>query len=701
MEDLFIKLLNISTTAIWLIFAVIVLRLVLKKAPKFINLILWAFVGVRLICPVSFESVLSIIPTAEPIPDNIQYASEPTIDTGIDTVDRIINPVISDLAPNVSASVNPIQIILTIAFGVWIAGVVAMLIYSMTSYILIYKKVKVSARYEDNIYLCDNIKSPFILGTLKPKIYLPSDISKQQMQSVIFHEKAHIKRLDHIWKPLGFAILSIHWFNPIVWLAYTLFCRDIEFACDEKVIKNMRAEDKKAYSESLLSLSLPNRSLTACPLAFGEVGVKSRIKSVLNYKKPAIWIIIVAVVTLAAVAIGFMTNPANSQINGKIFAPVRYYHQEVIGADRANEEQMDFRYYISEDYVLSMYIEDGLNYSINHQGNLIKQEHYDENRITLVLDKLPSYYRNMNIDEVYEAESSFDLTEPKTLYTLIKFSNGALIFAYMPTQGDGNYYAHEVLQVKATDKEADLPIDVQLSGTAGATDCEGVTVKVLSADYTSENAYIGVELKNNTESTLTYGSDYHIYRYENGEKVDCDILENRVWTAILYFLLSDSTETRKFSLKGYDLSKPGLYSLEFDFELENEEDSQYTAVIEFEIADTLSVQEPVVSTSDPSIQPQTQTNTPISDTFEDLNPSFDAKVLEVNENNILVEPLEGEAERSSASKIYVSTNVISEIAVTEIKKGDKVRIVYNGEIQETYPAQSSQVYVICLAEDDA
>lgn len=698
MEDLFIKLLNISTTAIWLILAVIILRIVLKKAPKFINLILWALVGFRLICPFSFESVLSLIPSAEPIPGNIQYSSEPTIDSGIDTVDQIVNPIMSNLTPDVSASANPMQIILTIAFYAWICGLVAMLIYSITSYLILHKKVKASIRYDNNIYLCDNIKTPFILGIFKPKIYLPSDITEHQIHSVIAHEKAHIKRLDHIWKPLGFAILSIHWFNPLVWLAYSLFCRDIEFACDEKVIKNMKNEHKKAYSEALLSLSVPNRSLTACPLAFGEVGVKNRIKSVLNYKKPALWIIIVAVIALVSVAIGFMTNPANTQINDKIFAPAKYYHQEVIGVDRANKEQMDFRYYISEDYVLSMYIEDGLNYSVNHQGKLIKQDSYDENRITLILDKLPAYYQNMDIDEVYEAQCSFDLTETKTLYTLIRFSNGDLIFAFMPTNGDGNYYAHEVLRLKVVSKAEDLPIDVQLSGTIGTTDCEGVTVKILSADYTSDNAYIYVQITNNTQVTLTYGADYHVYRYENGEKIDCNVWENRFWNALLY--MKNGNFEREFTLEGYDLSKPGIYSLEFNFGLENEEGIQYTAILEFEIADTLDTQEPV-STSEPSIQPEvpvsivTESTTAIAyDTTEDLNPSFEATVLEVNENNILVEPLEGEDERRSASKIYVSTNSISDIPVPQLKKGDNVRIVYNGEIQETYPAQISKVFAI-------
>lgn len=695
MEEVLIKLLNMSMTAVWLILAVIILRAVLKKAPKYINLILWALVGVRLICPFSFESIMSIIPSAEPIPSNIQYSSSPAIDTGFNAVNEIVNPAISAITekPFVKGY-DLLEIIIDFAGYVWIAGTVILLIYSLVSYFMLKRKVKVSVRYDDNIYLCDNIKSPFILGIFRPKIYLPSDITAQQIDSVIAHEKAHIKRLDHVWKPLGFAVLSIHWFNPFVWLAYTLLCRDIEYACDEKVIKTMETEEIKTYSETLLSLSVPKRSLSACPLAFGEVGVKSRIKSVLSYKKPALWIIIVSVVALVAVAIGFMTNPANSQINGKVYAPKKFYHDEVIGADRANNEENGRRYHISEDFVLSMYYDDGLNYQINHQGKLIKQEKHNEEIISLILEKLPAYYNPDRIKEVYIAENSNDLTEPKDLYVLLKYTNDNLILSYLPS-GSGDYYTMKVLQLKALLTQTQLHSQSFITGTKGSTDCDGVTVKIVEAVYFAENPYIKVQWENNTRDNFVYGEMFRIYRHENGKKSPVNItIDNLAWPSIAY-VSTEKTDEKVFSIKYFDISTPGIYTLEFEFHLESDKQKMYTAVLEFEIADTPS-SEPV-STSDPSIQPETPTANGEHTTTTVApgeNPFFNATVLEVNGRNILVEPFEGEDERRSASQIYVSTDVISTIPVPELKKGDEIRIVYNGEIQETFPAQISKVFAI-------
>lgn len=701
MEATMIKLINMSITAVWLILAVVILRAVLKKAPKYINLILWALVGVRLICPFSFESIMSIIPSAETIPSNIQHSVSPAIDTGFNAVNDIVNPAISNLAEKpYTTGFAPVEMILSTSVILWIIGITAMIIYSSVSFMMLHKTVKVSVRYEDNIYFCDNIKSPFILGFFRPKIYLPSDITAQQINSVIAHEKAHIKRLDHIWKPLGFAVLSVHWFNPFVWLAYSLFCRDIEYACDEKVIKAMKTEEKKIYSEALFSLSITNRSLAACPLAFGEVGVKNRIKSVLSYKKPALWIIIASVIALIAVTTGFMTNPANSQINGKVYAPKKFYHDEVIGADRANNEETDRRYYISEDFVLSMYYDDGMNYQINHQGKLIKQEEHDTEIISLILDKLPSYYNHDKIKDVYIAENSNDLTEPKDLYVLLKYSNGALILSYLPS-GSGDYYAMEVLQLKALISQKQLHSQAFITGTKGSTDCDGVTVKIVEGVYFSENPYIKVQWENNTGDNLVYGEFFRIFRHENGKKTPVDItIDNLAWNSIAY-LSTEKTDEKIFSIKYFDLSAAGIYTLEFEFNLESDNQKNYTAVLEFEIADIPS-EEPM-STSDPSVQPETPTvngeNMTTTVVAPGENPFFNATVLEVNEKNILVEPFEGEDERRSASQIYVSTDVISTNPVPEIKKGDEIRIIYNGEIQETFPAQISKVFAIYLINE--
>lgn len=310
MEALFLKLLNMSITASWLALAVILLRFLLKRAPKAFRVALWAMVAFRLVFPFSLESVFSLIPEPQPIPQYIALSPAPTVNTGFDTLDSTINPIISEsFAPAPGDSANPLQIITAIAAVVWLVGLGAMVLYSLISYLYLRHKVKVSLLKSENIYFCDNIDTPFILGLIRPRIYLPSGISEADMEYVIQHERSHLKRKDHLWKPFGFALLSVYWFNPVLWLSYLLLCRDIELACDEKVIKNFDSHEKKGYSEALVSCSVHRRTVMACPLAFGEVGVKNRIKTVLNYKKPAFWLILAALIASIILGVCFLTDP--------------------------------------------------------------------------------------------------------------------------------------------------------------------------------------------------------------------------------------------------------------------------------------------------------------------------------------------------------------------------------------------------------
>lgn len=322
MENVFLELFNMSITASWLVLAIVLFRLIFKKAPKSLRVIMWGLVGLRLVCPFSFESVLSLIPSTETVPPEIVHSHSPSNLSGAEIFNAIgNNQVYYDLglqngsivfteysAPD-GNTVNPLLIITYIASIVWVVGMAAMLLYTLISYLRILKNVREATPLKENIWICDNISTPFILGIIKPRIFLPSSMDEQDMEFVIAHEKAHLKRRDHWWKPLGFALLTVYWFNPVLWVAYVLLCRDIELACDEKVIKQMGAEIKKPYSEALINCSVPRKMISACPLAFGETGVKGRIKSVLNYKKPAFWIIIVAVATCIVLAVCFMTNP--------------------------------------------------------------------------------------------------------------------------------------------------------------------------------------------------------------------------------------------------------------------------------------------------------------------------------------------------------------------------------------------------------
>ena len=319
MENIFIPLLNTSITAGYLVIAVMLLRPLLKKAPKYIRCILWGLVGLRLILPFSFESVLSLIPSAEPIPPEIVTSPAPVIHSGITFVNSAVNPVISQsFAPAPEASVNPMQVVMAVAWNVWLLGVIAMVLYSVISFVLLKRKLREAVQDGGNVWVCDRVSSPFLLGLFRPKIYLPSALAEGDRQYVLAHENAHIRRKDHWWKPLGFLLLTVYWFNPLMWVAYIFLCRDIEFACDEKVIKELGTDCKCAYSEALINCSVPRRMISACPVAFGEDGVKGRIRSVLNYKKPAFWIILIALILCIVVAVCFLTNPPEDEQSDKI-----------------------------------------------------------------------------------------------------------------------------------------------------------------------------------------------------------------------------------------------------------------------------------------------------------------------------------------------------------------------------------------------
>ena len=322
MNELFLKIINMSISASWLVLAVLILRFVLKKAPKWINVLLWGIVAIRLICPFSFESTLSLIPSAETIPLNIGMDTTPTINSGISAINNAVNPIISQSnTPMAGASVNLLQITIGIYEYIWIFGMIALALYTAISYWRLHRKVDTAVRYKDNIFQSENVSSPFVFGIIKPRIYLPFKMNGQDLEHVVAHEHAHIRRKDHWWKPFGFLLLTIHWFNPLMWMAYVLLCRDIELACDEKVIKELGNEQRGDYTQALVACSVNRRMIAACPLAFGEVSVKERVKSVMNYKKPAFWVIIISVIVCVGVAVCFLTNPKQDSYTLRIVVP--------------------------------------------------------------------------------------------------------------------------------------------------------------------------------------------------------------------------------------------------------------------------------------------------------------------------------------------------------------------------------------------
>jgi beta-lactamase regulating signal transducer with metallopeptidase domain len=330
MINLFLSILNMSLKASYVILVVMLIRLLFKKAPRFASYALWGVVAFRLIMPFSFESILSIMPKStntNPILHDLVYQKAPQINNGLEAVDNIVNNSVTvannlggsvsaaDLvassvpAANAVASVNPIQIYMFIASCIWIAGIVALLIYSLVSVIRLKKRLKDAHLSEDNIFEASNIRTPFVLGIVRPRIYLPAGLNNYERDYIILHEQTHIRRKDHVTKIIAFIILSIHWFNPLAWIAFVLMSTDMELSCDEHVLKQIEEDVKKPYANSLLSLALGGHIINGSPLAFGEGNVKGRIKNVLNYRKPSFWMILVSIIAVTIISIALITNP--------------------------------------------------------------------------------------------------------------------------------------------------------------------------------------------------------------------------------------------------------------------------------------------------------------------------------------------------------------------------------------------------------
>lgn len=310
MDDVFLKLVNLSISASWLILAVLVLRVVLKKAPKWVMPLLWGVVALRLVCLFSIESALSLIPSAETIPSEIVTETREPVLYEQATLDIVTNPTLPSAAEvPVGVSRQQAQVDFNIYSVLWLAGMAALLVHALVSAGKLKRKLATAILLRDNIYESEFVDSPFVFGVVKPNIYLPMHMDEGTAAYVIAHERAHLARRDHWWKVLGYLVLALHWFNPLVWVAYILFCRDIELACDEKVVKGLDGAARADYSQALLSCAAPKRAVAACPLAFGEGNIKTRVKSALHYKKPAFWVAAAAVLAVVIVAVCFLTNP--------------------------------------------------------------------------------------------------------------------------------------------------------------------------------------------------------------------------------------------------------------------------------------------------------------------------------------------------------------------------------------------------------
>ena len=606
MSEIFLKIINMSISASYIVLAVLLLRLLLKKAPKWITVVLWGIVAVRLVCPFSIESVLSLIPSAETVSPDIMMDRTPEINTGIPIINQVINPVISgSFTPDPGTSANPLQLWIPTFAVIWIVGMIALLIYTVISFAKVKRKIGTAVLLRDNIYQSENVVSPFVLGIIKPKIYLPFGMNEKDMEHVVAHEMAHIRRKDHLWKPLGFLLLTLHWFNPLMWLGYVLLCRDIELACDEKVIKELDHDARADYSEALLTCSVNRRMIAACPLAFGEVGVKDRVKSVLNYKKPAFWIIIAAVVACVAVAVCFLTNPPAKEVN------------------------LEFPFEIEDVENIEMY------HYVGTPGQVEKKVIVAEQDIKTLYEQFESIsYKLKKVDEVAGGETTsfrFNLSDG-TMYELIYRGYGVKKGILKSPTGDFMYFTsadigwnwrwlNEDLEAVEVDK-SELPgNDINLGASnliygfvPSPSDSDklsyiyirdfGCNVKDVTIDFKqvrfeNGNMIFDVYWVNNGTENVDIGPDFEVYRY-NGSSLE-KLNSKGVWLTYRQILagkgmnIAGDMDTAKFEYENtvsyylsehYDVLTPGNYRFE-----------AHGAWVEFQIIDNFNMISAVYDTA--------------------------------------------------------------------------------------------------------
>ena len=424
MTELFLKVLSMSLSSLWLFGAVVLLRLALKRSPKWIHVLLWALVAIRLVCPFSFESSLSLVPEdlssgavleewsddyvgdVEIIHD-VRPEYQTAVDAGREPVSAGEGGYYVVTGPDGISEPETVKTAqLPILAGIWLAGMAAMALYTVFSYTSLRRKMATSVRLKGNIYQSEAAASPFVLGLIRPKIYLPFTMDEMDIPHVIAHERAHIRRKDHWWKPLGFLVLTIHWFNPAVWLGYILLCRDIELACDEKVIRDMNLQQQADYSQALLNCSVHRRSIAACPLAFGEVGVKQRVANILHYKKPGFWVLLIALIACIALAVCFLTNPVRSGAPfGQDWYTERFLYQNI---DMFSDSDM-----LPEgDYAMASQQLDGLlyaHYRLSEDGELSVLEGDTEKWATLGTFR-EEHLSMLNFDDYFKQEDVWKTT---------------------------------------------------------------------------------------------------------------------------------------------------------------------------------------------------------------------------------------------------------------------------------------------------
>ena len=655
MSDLFLKIVNMSISASWLVVAVLILRLVLKKAPKWVYVLLWGIVAVRLICPLSFESALSLIPSAETFPEKIISGPSFDVQTGITPIDNRINDYLGDrYFEGVTVPANNGNTIMTILTIVWIIGILLLATYTVISYWRLNRKVDTAVHYKDNIFQSENVSSPFVLGIINPRIYLPFSMNEQDMEHVVAHEQAHIRRKDHWWKPLGFLLLTIYWFNPLMWLAYVLLCRDIELACDEKVIKGLSNEQRADYTQALVACSVNRRMIAACPLAFGEVGVKDRVKSVMNYKKPAFWIIILAVIACVIVAVCFLTNPKQDRYTLRIVVPAGSQEEFVYTDEEVSTVRNSIKIWSGDGlgdtevllFPVNKTAETGYTATYLTHGMPVE---FDAEKDTWF--KIGVNMQNPTNEDiiVYVEVENVEVRIVDEINSVIEW------FDYLETPDEMKWDGS--LEISLTE----FP-DVTFRWTYG----EMLAVK----GSKSTSLYTGMPIWNayfcdltgdglpELCSTISWGSG---------------MIDNRV---IIYDYANGVS---------YELSDRGYF--DFTLRQDHQDGRLYVDKTKYHTDELVETGRLVFKNH--CIQIEGFSN--------EAHQVFQAEILEIHGGHYLVKPVEGSWELNSADRIEVPIRNVHPSPEPEI--GDVIEIEYSGEILETYPARIADVYGIKVIKE--
>lgn len=592
MTNLFLDILNTSLSATWLVLAIAALRFLLKKTPKWINVLLWGLVALRLLCPFSLESALSLVPSAEVVSPEIMTSPAPAIHTGIEAINSAVNPIITEtFAPDPVQSANPLQILIPILAGIWFVGMALMAVYAALSYARLRHQVRTAIRATENIYLSEYVSSPFVLGLFRPRIYLPYHMPETDRIHVISHERTHIQRRDHLWKPLGFTLLTIHWFNPIMWLAYILLCRDIELACDEKVIRKLGRDQRADYSEALLHCSITHRTIAACPLAFGEVGVKERVRNVLSYRKPTFWVILISLILVAVISVCFLTDPKSTEFPQELLGKT-YQITEVSYADPRFSSLWNT---LNTPYV--SLTEDSHLLLKNGPGAL-----YDGEQATWEDRGLlePTDLTRENFDSLIYPESGCDPAsyrrDNKQAWKLSYAEDGNGYLLYLLRQKDGNLYlAYGCDRNPDNSGEPLIRWLLKLDPTESTT--WSVTMTIGFVDRNNASLYL-TQTGAIPEGDVLINDDYILQREVNGQWEDLPLPANHTPTSETRIVEPDGRTLQNMdwtNLYG-TLTQQGLYRIKKTVTMNDETRNLYaefmittpTGGISFELEDITS-----------------------------------------------------------------------------------------------------------------